>query len=268
MATKAAVGRRGGAAKAKGPKPADKILKKPREDEKGQLTFLAPVKLRTKPGTARHAAVIREIKARATNLGEHFMVILRLCDELVEKRLYERAGFQTPQDLFDQQIPNLSWSTIRRYLMILTAVRRLPAPQREPAMRGLQEVGVTKAAIIARVVGTEGQGWTAWVERAKRMGEEELAQAVAQAVDRQRSLPGAEPRPPMRQGADVKWLKYTIHSIETWAPDAAKEVQEAFDAGRKALGAESYWSVLLAMTQEVIQEWRLKAQAAGAEATK
>ncbi len=248
-----------GAGRAKPKQAAEKVLKKPAADDNGQLVFLAPVRLSAKPGVARHVAVIGAIRARAAQIGAHFMVVLRLCDELVTKRLYEPAGFQTPQELFEKRIPNLSWPTVRRYLSILDAVRRLPAAQREPAMRGLQDVGVTKAAIVARVIGKEGQGWAAWVERARRMGEEELAQAVAEAIERQRELPGTQPRPPMRQGADAKWLRYTVHSIETWAPDAAKEVEEAFEAGLKALGAESYWSVLLAMTQECVQEWRIKA---------
>jgi hypothetical protein len=244
-------------------KSSEKVLKKPQADAKGQYTFLAPVKIPwVKPGMPRHVAVINEIRARATEIGGHFIVVLRLCDELVAKRYYEKAGFQTPQDLFDQKIPHLSWSTVRRYLGILEAVRRLPEGQRERAMEALQGIGVTKAAIVARIIGKEGQGWSAWVDRAKRMGEEELAQAVAAALDRQLQVPGTEPRPPMRQGADVKWLKYTLHSIEPWAPDAAKEIEECFEAGKRALSAESYWSVLLAMTQECVQEWRMKAQAA------
>jgi hypothetical protein len=259
MATKAAA--RGKAKKkAKAKRAAEKVVKKPREEAGGQLAFLAPVKIPgLKPGTPRHVACDREIRARAGRIGQDFMVVLRLCDELVNRKHYERLGFENPHDYFEKKVPHLSWPTMRRYLAILTAVRRLPAGQREEAMAAMQGIGVTKAGIIAPVVGLPGEGWTKWIERAKSLGEDDLRIAVREALDRQLRLQGTEGDggSPAAKPADQKWLDHTCHIIESFAPDAAAEVREVFEAGKSKLEAKSYLSVLLQMVKECATEWRI-----------
>jgi hypothetical protein len=238
-------------------RPSEKVLKKPREDERGQLEFLAPVRIPgVKAGMPRHLAVINELRERAKQIGQSFMIVLRLCDELVHERLYERAGFETPQDLFEKRIPHLSWTTVRRYLSILEGVRRLPEGQREGAMEALQGIGVTKAGAIAPIIGKPGQGWQQWVERAKRLSEDDLRAAVQAALDAQGRLAGTDDaRAPAQKTADSKWLDHTVHIVESFAPDAAAEIKETFDAGKKALGTDTYFGVLLAMVKEVKMEW-------------
>jgi len=111
-------------------KKREEVLAAPTEEPSGQLAFLAPVKL---PGRLpRHRALDRELRTRAKRLSADFMVTLRLCDELVERRHYERLGFQTPGDYFNARRFPFSWPTMRRYLAILEGVRRLPEAERDP----------------------------------------------------------------------------------------------------------------------------------------
>jgi hypothetical protein len=252
-----------GRAKSKA-KPEKKALTKPRAET--QLELITPVKLPGGTSAPRHTLVIREIRSRAGRVGQDFMVILRLCDELVNDRLYERAGFETPGDLFEKRVPHLSWPTVRRYLGILEGVRRLAQAEREAAMLALQGIGVTRAGVIAPLLGVGREDWKKWVERAKTLSEEDLRAAVHAAIERQPALPGVE-KAVATQRADEKWLRYTIHAIEPWAPDAAKEFQEVFAAGRKAINAENWWSVLFAMISECASTWHIAAAKIEKDAT-
>lgn len=240
---------RGGAKKSK-TRP-EKALATPRET---QLELIAPVKLPGGTSAPRHILVVKELRARSGRISADFMTILRLCDEMVNDRLYERAGFETPGDLFEKRIPHLSWPTVRRYLAILEGVRRLAQGEREDAMAALQGIGVTRAGIISPLLGVGREDWRKWIERAKTLSEEDLRAAAHAAIERQPALPGME-KAVATQRADEKWLRYTEHVVGSFAEDAAKEIRDTFEAGKKALSTDTYFGVLLGMIQEVKVEW-------------
>ncbi len=246
----------------KTPAPAT-VLATPAEEPSGQLAFLDPVKIPGfRKGMARHVALDHELQARSKRIGQDFWVVLRICDELVSFKYYERLGFEDAASYFQKKVPHLTWPTVRRYLGILEGVRRLPQRDREPAMRALQGVGVGKASAIAPILGQSGEGWEKWTKAAKALGEEDLRATVKAAMGAPGKAVGGTATTPAEQRGDAKWFRYTVHQIESFAPDAAKEVEEVFEAGRVAFKVESYWSVFFSLVQDAKVEILHRAKAA------
>ena len=129
-------------------------------------------------------------------------------------------------------------------------------------MKALQGIGASKAVTIAPVLGAPEEAWQKWTKAAASLGEEDLRASVKQTL---REVEAGAPASLGERAPDQRWLDHTCHIIESFSEEGAKELRECFEAGRRALGVQSNFAVLLAMTAECISEWRLAKDKEGAE---
>lgn len=232
-------------------------------------------------------ATAREIDGKlrglVTTMTQHFLVFMDLADRVIAERTYIAMGFSKVDEYFASV--GMAWRTVRRYIPLSDALKRLPEPDRHDVRERLGALGSHKAVVLAPVIGQPDQPWQKLLDQAPRLVEEDLQIQVSRLTGRSRqravaprSTTYASPAAPSPAGngyaaeppgePESQWLRYTLRLIREEGKQA--EVRNVFAAGRHVIGRTregvvSDLEVLLTMVEECKVELYADAQADGWE---
>lgn len=175
------------------------------------------------PAIPRHEEVDTLLRQSAQRLEMGFLDFVELAREAIDEKIHERFGFLDESAYFQERI-GVSYRSLRRGLAVLEGLRKLPAGQMELAKQAIAEIGSHKSAILAPVLGKEGQDWQTWVALAKEATEEALQDLVSSEL-------GHKPRG-MAKAPGERFLSFLLNSVP---PERREQVEWVF----RKLGAYS-----------------------------
>lgn len=165
----------------------------------------------------RHEVVDLMLRQHAQRLALQYLDFCELAEECISGKFYERFGFVDAEPYFQERI-GVSYRTLRRRMAILEALHRLPPDTQPRARLALAEIGVSKASILAPVLGRPDEDWEKWVEFAKAATEDAVQAAVSDLTEAKRR--GSAP-------AD-DWSRFYKFVLAQVPPERRSQVEQVF----------------------------------------
>lgn len=200
---------------------------------------------------AKHIYLDKKLATLTRTMGLESFDFLEAAEAVVKDRLFIRLHYQSAGDYFSQRF-GYSYPALRKRLEVLTGLARIEhadgKKERKACREELSALGITKATILAPVLGLDRQGvipgtsggkvddWRAWVKKAKQVSVEDLQREVARVLN-QGAGPKGKKGGEEKQSADAAWFERTLAVL---SPDVAPEVEEVFSAGLTAYQTDSY----------------------------
>lgn len=199
---------------------------------------------------ARHEIVDGLLRQHVQRIGESFLEIARLADEVAQHAYYAKYDYLSVDDYMEDRF-GIRPRTLARYRSVLDALAALPEGQIQEARVALTGVGIHKAAILAPVLQTEEAGrWQKWVSFAESATEDALQEKVSRAL-------GAKPRGLLGERGS-RFYKTLLRFVPE---DAKAEVETVFALGQRRINPQQPQTVnpvevFLCMVREVAVEWQ------------
>lgn len=176
------------------------------------------------PALPRHEVLDLSMRQAVRRIGTEWLRLCQDAQEFVEGALYHKFGYGRPDDYFTDQL-GLTYRTVRRWLAVHEGILRLEPGDQEPARDALVGIGAHKAAVLAPILGRDGQDWRAWTERAAEWTEARLQEAVSETC-------GHRTRGPVTAPGE-RWYRALLSDL----PDElAQMTQRAFRLAEHQLG--------------------------------
>lgn len=143
------------------------------------------------PALPEHERLDLRMRQAVRQIGTAWLGLVEDARVFLDGSYWYKWGYTRPEEYFLDHL-GLTYRTVRRWLTVLEGLRRLPPPDYEPAKDALLELGAHKAAVLAPVLGREGEDWRAWTAHAAEWTEARLQEAVSERCGhRPRGAPSA-----------------------------------------------------------------------------
>ena len=191
----------------------------------------------------RHVHVDLALRQAAAGIMRRWLEFCDWAAECLQEKYYERFGFVDPLPYFEERV-GIRYRTLRRFLSVHEAIKRLPPAEQKEARDTFAEIGAHKASIIAAAVGDDRADWRMLADFARKASESALQERVSAETGRARTPSGDEP--------GAKLYKLLLNNCP---PEAKDLLEQTFDAGFRLMQSKNAWAVLLALCEETAPGW-------------
>src|SRR5256712_8304954 len=158
------------------------------------------------------------------------------------------SPYETEEAYFREVLGLASWRTAYKRLAIGRMLLSFEEPERFVLRAAIAEVGLAKAAVVARAIERSGE-WKTWLQLALQCSTAVLQPRVSEALE---ALPrGREPSPP-----GERFRRTVLGAM----PDieAMELVERFFAIGAKVVGSANPVAIFLAGCRECLPEWEIQ----------
>ena len=178
-----------------------------------------------------------KLKQLAQRIEGDYLAFCALAQQAMLENWHQKFGYVDASTYFDERV-GLSYRTVRRRLVILESIQRLPEAEQAEAKAILTELGSKKAGVLAPMLGKPDLDWKAAATFAKGVNEAAVQSMVSEKLGHPHRGLTASVHP------GQKFFEYVLNVTP---PDEQERVRWVFNQLMKMAGSHNPMAVFLVL---------------------
>lgn len=178
-----------------------------------------------------------KLKQLAQRIESDYLAFCALAQTAMLENWHQKFGYVDASTYFDERV-GLSYRTVRRRLVILESIQRLPEAEQAEAKAIMTELGSKKAGALAPLLGKPDMDWKVAATFAKGVNEAAVQSMVSEKLGHQHRGLTASQHPGSR------FYEYILNIVP---PDERDRTKFVFDELLKMAGSHNAMAVFLVL---------------------